>query len=383
MVTPMKRFLVVSSLVSALVSALACALVVTTAGCDDELVPLQGTEPPPPRVVPPPVFVETCETVRAVETDVTPEALLVLDRSGSMNQTSAEFLDTRWNAVVNAVTTMTAEHQSELGFGLMLFPSPRSNDFCAAGEVIVNPGLDNAATIASTFDFTSPGGATPTAATLRAARDYFEARLGLDSVVPAAVILATDGGPNCNPFLDVETCRCVIPGACDVANPAPADEICLDDVATIEAADALHQAGVSTYVIGIPGSEEFAGVLDQIAIAGGTARSLEAGPQRYYPATDAESLASALDAVRVRVEKCQRVVRVELDRALSEAQSVAVALDGAPVERDDERRDGWDVTGSNKIELFGAACDRAVEGAEVEVAVCHLIPDDEAAALNP
>jgi hypothetical protein len=355
---------------------------VLIAGCDDDLTPLQGTEPPPPVVIPPPVFVETCETVRASESDVTPHALVILDRSGSMNGVAPEFLDTRWNAVVSAVNTMTAAHQGELGFGLMLFPSPRSADFCAAGEVIVAPGLNTAGNIAGALTFTSPGGATPTAATLRAARDFFANSNG---DVPAAVILATDGGPNCNAFLDVETCRCVVPGACDLANPAPADEICLDDVATIEAADALHQAGVSTYVIGIPGSEEFGGVLDQVAIAGGTARSLDAGPQRFYPATDAASLASALDAVRVRVEKCQRVVRVDVGLDVAEAESVSVALDGALLTRDETRLEGWDVTSANKIELFGAACDRAVDGAEVEVAVCHLIPDNDenTASLSP
>ena len=360
-------------------SPIACAvlLLAVGAGCDDELVPLGTTKPERPPVEPPPIFVEQCESISADESNVVPRALIVLDRSGSMNDVEPAFLDSRWNTVVDAVKTMTSAHEAVLGFGLMLFPSPRSVDFCAPGEVIVPPGVNNAAQIASVFDFTSANGATPTASSLRAARDFLAADAG---TTPTAVVLATDGGPNCNPFLDIETCECVVEGACALANPQPANEICLDDVATVEAAEELQAAGISTYVIGIPGSENFSGVLNRIAIAGGTARTSDGSGQRYYPANDATALADSLDAVRIRVERCQRVVEVNL----AEAVSIAVSLDGQPLSRDTTRNEGYDITGTNKIELFGEACDRAVaDELPVDVDICRLVPEESAVALNP
>lgn len=357
-------------------------LLLFVVACDKELVPLESTERGPP-VVPPPLFVQTCETVTATESNVTPRALIVLDRSGSMNGVAPELFDTRWNAVTTAVTSMTASHETELAFGLMLFPSPRAADPCAAGETIVAPSLASADVIASALSFTSPGGATPTAKSLRAAKDFFDAA-GASDRTPTAVILATDGGPNCNPFLDVATCTCVLPDACALSNPPPADEVCLDDDDTIAAAEELHAAGVSTFVIGIPGAEPFSFLLDEIATAGGTARAGADGAPRFYPANTPDELAASLDAVRVRVEKCQRVVDVDVDQSLREAQSVSVQIGGAPLVRDQTRNEGWDITGADKIELFGTACDRAVNDERVDVAVCHLIPDEGAAtSLNP
>ncbi len=49
-----------------------------------------------------------------------------------------------------------------------------------------------------------------------------------------------------------------------------------------------------TYVIGMPGAEAYADVLDRLAIAGGTARD---GAPSYYDAADTGALGEALYAI--------------------------------------------------------------------------------------
>src|SRR5262249_39088811 len=129
-------------------------------------------------------------------------------------------------------------------------------------------------------------GGTPTAATLRALAPRLTALSGR-----TFVILATDGGPNCNPDSACGADRCMIniehqsdsctPGgtlnccASDLFGPRN----CLDDDATSAAIADLARAGIPTFVIGVPGSVPYAAALERMAVAGGTA--LAESP-RYY-----------------------------------------------------------------------------------------------------
>jgi hypothetical protein len=289
--------------------------------------------------------------------------MLTLDKSGSMSDPEPGG-PTRWDAVVNATNALVSANDSTMAFGLMLFPSPRSGDVCAPGAVIVGPNTGNASAIANALlpQWVSPGGGTPTAATLTAAG---EALASVPQGTPAAVVLATDGAPNCNGSLDVTTCACTDPSSCGGGNAA---NTCLDRDDTIAAAKALADAGVPTYVIGIADTSGFSWVLDELAAAGGTAK---AGQFGYYPAADQASLGQALDDVRVRVERCQRTVSGDVKNATN----VSVDVAGKEVARDKSHADGFDVSSDGRITLFGAACDEAVaENPPVDVKVCHLVP---------
>src|SRR4051794_8213497 len=79
---------------------------------------------------------------------VTPDILIVLDRSGSME------MNGRWDPSVKGVESITAALDSQINFGLMTFPSDdRTVQYtCKAGAIQVPVGAKTAATIKRTLD---------------------------------------------------------------------------------------------------------------------------------------------------------------------------------------------------------------------------------------
>jgi hypothetical protein len=151
-----------------------------------------------------------------------------------------------------------------------------------------------------------PVGATPTAATL--------AKLLPDlSALPGrtAMVLATDGGPNCDPIASCDETKCIPniehkPPACtsgtnccdpSLAGPG-APQNCLDDARTRVTVQNLRAAGIKTYVVGVPGSSPYAALLDELAIAGGTARL---GSTAYYDVEHISELDGVLDSIGAEV----------------------------------------------------------------------------------
>jgi hypothetical protein len=152
------------------------------------------------------------------------------------------------------------------------------------------------------------------------------------------VLLATDGGPNCNPTAVCDVSKCIpniehAPSCtADVNCCSPAlggPTACLDDVATLAAVGALAQRGVRTYVVGIPGSAPYATLLDALARTGGTARPADGGGAAYYDVDHLTELDDILAAIGSTVilschlhletpPKEMSFVNVYLDRQLVE-----------------------------------------------------------------
>src|SRR5690606_5769175 len=125
----------------------------------------------------------------------------------------------------------------------------------------------------------TPSGGTPTGATLEVVKE----RLA-DVPGQSFVILATDGAPNCNPdaTCGYDQCQPNIEGAngCPVEGPRnccePPEgfrESCNDAAPTLAAIRALANANIPVYVVGLPGVDRYASLLDEMAVAGGTALS--------------------------------------------------------------------------------------------------------------
>lgn len=287
-----------------------------------------------------------------------PRLMLVVDKSGSMADAASGFAGTKWHGVRSTLTEVVGALDQEVAFGLMAYPAGESGaQVCAAGDVRVGVGLGNAASIVSRLSAINPGGGTPTATTLEAARFALASAVG-----NRAVVLATDGGPNCNAALDGRTCRCVSPQGCDDARN------CLDDVASREAVRALSADGIATFVIGIPGSENYTDVLNSLAVAGGTAQT---GARQYYDATSGAALTAAIEQIAVRLGQC----RFDLGVSVDISAPVTVTVSGQPVARDSGRTSGWDLVDPHTVELFGAACTSAMQngGAEVTIDYCPRI----------
>jgi hypothetical protein len=317
---------------------------------------------------------------------------LLLDRSGSMGDTVAGTGRTRWSLVRSALLDPRRGVLRKLGGRIAIaaawFPSPSNKDACAPGREVFRAERgservfdDLAAKLASAI----PRGATPTAVSLRAAR---EALAGLPK--PAHVLLATDGAPNCGTgrcgvdacTYNLERAPMLFEGPCDDAanccDPAVISRGlgwrgCVDAAAAEEAAADLAKDGTKVFVLGVPGTiSAYDGVLDRLALAGGAPR--EGGGPRYYAATEPtlEGLEAALEAIAGKVvDSCV----VNLEEAVDDPGVTNVLVDGVPVAPD--ATDGWRWASPSSIELVGATCTKVRAGrvARVQVVVgCRTIP---------
>jgi hypothetical protein len=270
-----------------------------------------------------------------------PNILLVVDHSASM------LTDDKWVTMKAALRQVTASLEEVVNWGLMLFPPPDIDIFsqCATGTVVTPVGTETANTISNQLT-SDPFGGTPTALSLYAARDYLIA-LGADP--PGYLLLATDGGPGCNSGLDAGTCECVNSSPCstNVDN-------CLDDLRTLGAVRDLAEQGIRTFVVGIPGTEDFVELLDAMAISGGT--DIDG---HHFSVRDAAELEEALRNATGSVVSCT----YDLEGIPDDPDSVFVIIDGIPIPRDTSRRNGWDFDDEQTVHLYGEACDRIRDGA--------------------
>jgi hypothetical protein len=307
---------------------------------DDDDGDDDGTDDPPP---------PGCTQQTFDPTDpVPPRILFLVDRSGSMDEEAPGFPGSKWDATVEALVGplfggdggVVGQLESSVEMGLMTYPAG-GDDVCASGELRRTIDIGNHSSIKTALYLTGPEGATPTATSLLEAKGVLD-DAGADGG-PRALVLATDGGPNCNRSLDGDSCRCV--GTRDQCAQFSAN--CLDDGNTVAAAGALRDAGYPVYVLGISGVDDFADVLTRMAQAGGTGDSIAV--------SSAQSLASTIEDIAVDVGSC----RFELDGLFVDAADLNVTVDGVAVENDPARQNGFDVVGLSTLELFGAACDRA------------------------
>lgn len=243
--------------------------------------------------------------------------LLVMDRSRSMASGG------KWNETRAAVDVALAGYDRYLRFGLLMYPTEAvSCDVAAVPDVPI--ALGNGGLIARTMAASDNLRGTPTGSALRAAA----AILADDPSPRRAVILATDGRPQC----DSERC----------------DEFDVECAAVeaYDATDALAEAGVPVYVVGIRGSDEAADILSRIADIGQTALS---GDTAYYDTASGDDVARALVDIAVGIDGCTAA----LDPHDGPYHHLAVTVDGAFVGND--AGDGWTLV-DDRLHLNGSAC---------------------------
>ena len=296
----------------------------------------------------------SCTSGTVALTLATPVLMLVLDRSGSMGgrlgQTNGT--DSRWQILTTALASSLPPVASTMEIGALVFPSATQGFDCAVDPTVdLAPQLDQVAALVSLMQSTTPGGATPTALAIdSAARQLFAIRA---ATTARALVLATDGAPNCNAALDPATCTCAAGNGC-VANGNGA--MCLDEARTVETIGGYEAQGLPTYVIGIEDSNDaqFADVLSAMAIAGGRPQS---GATSYYAGRSEADLDAALVAIRNQVGAC-----VYLTSSVPDTNgTILVTLDGAVIPYDATGVSGWEWANraNGQILLGGAACSAA------------------------
>ena len=252
----------------------------------------------------------------------TPTVIFVLDRSGSMNQRIGK--TTRWKALTNGLTAALPAVDQQMEIGAYVYPAGTSSNACSlSGETTLTPKRGNVQALLASMATRTPAGHTPTAGAIATAGTILSTYR--TATAARALVLATDGAPNCNASLNAKTCTCVGGGP----NGCTDGLMCLDDDRTVAEVRNWHTKGVPTYVIGIQDSAnvDFVGTLNAIAIAGG--HPLKGKPQAssYYAVTSESELDAALVSIRDQVGGC-----VYLTTSLPDLNgSIVVRLNGTPL----------------------------------------------------
>jgi hypothetical protein len=309
-----------------------------------------------------------------------PNIYFVLDRSGSMTE------DNKWGTVQAVLRQIVVRLGPRANFGAAIFPATTDN-MCGAGLQVYPPNEGTpvrgdapagtpgptAAALLTVLGHVPAAGGTPTAATLQSLLPLLRSFPG-----KTYVILATDGGPNCNGAVGCTSAQCEPniegvagcpvggpPNCCDP--PYGTSMSCLDGAPTTQAVSALAAAGIPVYVVGLPGSPPYAGLLDELAKAGGTARM---GEPQYYAVGSADqgALAVALSKIAAKITASCTLM---LNDAPPDASLVNVFLDEQVLPQDGP--DGWTLSGQ-AVTILGASCARIESGDVLDVRVVAGCP---------
>ncbi|MBC8133471.1 MAG: VWA domain-containing protein [Deltaproteobacteria bacterium] len=287
-----------------------------------------------------------CPANTFTASNLPPDLLIVLDRSGSMLEDPMTGMSqptsptNKWAQTTTALNQVVGQTQDKIRWGLKFFGSP-GGGACGVNDMAEVPvGPMNAAAIAAAIATGDPGSNTPTRAAVTQAAAYLRTVTDLN---PKFILLATDGQPNCR-------------------TGGGGGGSATDDAAAIAAVATVAAMGFPTFVIGIA-TTGTAGhdTLSMMAVNGGYPRT---GDPRYYPVTTSADLATALGIIQGMIAlPCQ----FQLGGVPQDLNAVTVTVGGQPVVRPD-----WMYAPGNRAIIFpeaGATCMGLKSGALKDVII--------------
>jgi len=296
---------------------------------------------------------------------VAPDILILLDRSGSMNDNinnqmctdggigaSGCGMDSKWAKVTPAITQVVSETEADVHWGLKFFPDNSATACTVGSNVAVPIGPGNASAIAAAImGATSTNGGvtgfqgTPTRMAAAGAASYMT---GLTDMSPKYILLATDGLPTCG------------------NNNAMTD----DSAAAVTAVGAARTAGFPVFVVGIAtGGGTADATLSNLANAGGLPKS---GTPTYYPVSSAADLAAAIRTLVGVAATCTfQIGPAPTSDGTTDLRYIKVFGDSVEITRDTTHANGYDYTDStmNAIQVYGPLCDQILKAEIHDVTV--------------
>ena len=290
---------------------------------------------------------------------VTPDVLIILDASESMNddpQNTSCFngcgLGSKWAQAVGSINQVVSATQTNVNWGLKFFADDAS---CSVGAgVAVGVGASKAAQIAAAIAArtngiggVAMGSQTPTRAGVAQGAAYLG---GLNDMAPKYIVLATDGLPNC---------------------AATGDQTLDDSGPAVAAVAAAHAAHIPVFVIGVStaGLGSVDTTLAMMANAGGLPRS---GSPTYYPVSSADELSAALNTLVGVVASCNFALGAAPNNNTS-TDYIDIFGDGTKIPRDTGTppTNGWDYTDASHtaVQIYGPTCTEIMSGRITNVTV--------------
>ncbi len=267
-------------------------------------------------VVPPPIDA-ACPAVVFTPMPTTPSIALILDGSGSMDNT--DISPTRYRAMTTALTGaggVVTDLETKAYFGSHVYYCNNNDD---PTLLSVPRALNNAAAINTSITGFTPGGNTPTPTAINDVVATFTANPP-PAGSPAAIVLATDGEPN----------------QCGGGDTRPQ---------SVAAAAAAYAAGIPVYVLAInQNSTHF----QDMANAGQGDPAGVTVP--YFPVSNATQLAAAFQTIINGVISCDLALTSSIDAQA--AMQGTVTINGVPLTYGTD----WTLVGGNTIHLEAGAC---------------------------
>lgn len=278
-----------------------------------------------------------------------PLIYFVLDGSGSMFlEYEGEY---RYVLVAEGADEIVKDLKNLIRVGATIFPGP-GQDVCAPGDEVFAPQVPEDPQEFTDALFEVWGGGTPVAATLAVVRQRLSGEEG-----PIAVVLLTDGGPNCNGDLmcDAATCTLNVEGTCadvgccgqNCCEGVP--QACVDHQDMLDEIGALADAGRPVYVVGIPGSEEYSTLLGVAAIAGGTDKPTG---EKYYRVDELDKINKVFREIAASLIEC----RVGLASPPDAPEKTNVYFDTKVVFSDPVDGWQWESDAHDAIVFNGESC---------------------------
>lgn len=261
--------------------------------------------------------------------------LIAFDRSGSMDDPINGV--SKWNIAKTAINQVAQQYQSQIQFGLMIFPQGSTNATqCVPAPVAVTVGPNTATAIGTALDAGNPGGRTPIGGVLQSAGMVTELQ---DASRANYVMLVTDGMETCN------------------GNGVQA------------ATDNLQQRRIRTFVVGF-GADVDPQNLSDIATAGGTPRP---GTPKYYQADDAAGLVAAFQSIAQGALGCE----FKLTTAPPDINKMFIYVNGVLQNRDVQHANGWDYDpATTRVTFYGGLCTLVATDPSAKVSIVYGCRDD-------
>jgi von Willebrand factor type A domain len=278
----------------------------------------------------------TCQSANVSATRVIPTIILVIDQSGSMNDSFGSTGGSRWTVLRDFLLKsdgLIASFETQVRFGLSMYSAVQNPD--NSGTMTcpivsgVAPALANFAAISDAWKKAQPLAETPTGDAIEKIIAGVPEPAPDKDNEPVVLILATDGEP--------DTCKQLNP-----QNGQP------EAIAAVQHA---FQRGIRTFIMSV-GDEVSKGHQQDVANAGVGHKAGDPDAP-YWTAGDDASLRSALTELVAAQVSCD--VALQGSVAGGDPCEGTVQLNGSSLACNGA--DGWMLTDPKHIRLVGKACE--------------------------